>query len=315
MWSGTTRTFTLNTMPNTPDIQTQATRDKLNGFLGEAAAGLGVISEAQRAKALEVQARFLALGPQTSGATAVQLADDNAWLQIAENHQVSNEAMLSARQHVQSGAGVPHGFPPLGEILLALGFVAKEDKNALLAAQAGERTLRATERTRNHFAQGVDENVFVALVKAPKWQHAGKAGDPLYLQAAQAANFKSELLEAAVAMAPEMLQNGEVNLQVQQAMASLDGIATTSYMNAAQVLATQHATTADAVQNAARAAAEQRHVDHPFDFEKTTERMRIADQGMAAVLNYLIEHQKLSQTTLTSLTSHAEQQSKDGHSR
>lgn len=301
-------------MPNTPDIQTQTTRDKLNGFLGEAAAGLGVISEAQRAKALEVQARFLALGPQTSGATAVQLADDNAWLQIAENHQVSNEAMIAARQHVQSGAGVPRGFPPLGEIVLSLGFVAKEDKNALLAAQAGERALRATERTRNHFAQGVDESVFVALVKAHKWQHTGKA-DPLYLQAAQAANFKSELLEAAVAMAPEMLQNGEVNLQVQQAMASLDGIATTSYMNAAQVLATQHATTAETVQSAARAAAEQHHVDHPFDFEKTTERMRVADQGMAAVLNYLIEHQKLSQATLTSLTSHVEQQSQGGHSR
>jgi hypothetical protein len=302
-------------MPDNTDIQTQATRDKLNGFTGEAAAGLGIISEAQRAKALEVQARFLALGAQTSGATAAQLADDNAWLQIAENHQVSNEAMLTARQNVQSGAGVGRGFPPLGEIVLALGFVAKEDKNALLAAQAGERTLRATERTRNHFAQGVDESVFVALVKSPKWQNTGKAGDPLYLQAAQAANFKAELLEAAVALAPEMMQNGEVNLQVQQAMASLDGIATTSYMNAAQVLATQHAATAEAVQSAARAGAEAHHVSHPFDFEKTTERMRVADQGMSAVLTYLVEHQKLSQATLASLTSHVEQQSKGGHSR
>ncbi|NBX02501.1 MAG: hypothetical protein EBR02_00255 [Alphaproteobacteria bacterium] len=48
---------------------------------------------------------------------------------------------------------------------------------------------------------------------------------------------------------------------------------------------------------------ESKGLEDAFDFEKTTSRMRVADQGLVAAMNYIIAHQKLSPQTLQELTS------------
>ena len=290
-------------MSSIDDMNIQATREKLSGFLGQAGVDLGIFSEESRARALEVQARFVALNGQRPDVTAPMLNDDAQWLKIADEQKLPEQQMVEARVLVHSGVGVGHDFPPIGEIAVAIGAATREDKNALLAAQSAERTLRAVERARNHFPLPVSEETFVTFVKSPKWQHMSKPTDPPYLQAAQLAQFKAELMEASIALAPEMLQNGEVNLQVQQAFASLDGLGTTSYKNAANVLATQHPMASLQISAAADAIAEEKKIDHPFDFEKTMERQRVVDQGLAAALQYLITTQKLSPQALQALAS------------
>ena len=285
------------------DMNVVATREKLSGFIGQGAVGLGVISEPGRARALEVQARLVAIHDQRPDVTAQTVNDDTQWLKIADDMKLPEDKMPAARAFVQSGAGVGHGIESSGEIAFKIGAASREDKNAMLAGQAAERTLRAVERSRNHFPLPVGEDVFVAFVKSPKWQQMSKPNDPPYLQAAQLANFKAELLEASIALAPEMLQNGEVNLQVQQAFTALEGIATTSYKNSSNVLATQHPQASALVSGAADAIAQDKHIDRPFDFEMTMERMRVVDQGMTAALQYLVASQKLSPQALQALSS------------
>ncbi|NBX02459.1 MAG: hypothetical protein EBR02_00035 [Alphaproteobacteria bacterium] len=300
-------------MPET-NLNTQTTRDQLNGCFCQLAQNFGLLTEAQQARTLEVQARFVALGENTQGLTASALASDESWLKIADERNVSNEAMLAARTLVNYGNGVPKGVPAVGVIGFELGYTSKEDKNALLAAQAAERTLRATERTQSRKAEPINEEAFLAVMKAPKWQHMNAPSDPPYLKSAQAANFKAEMLEACVSLAPEMLQSGETNLAVQQALEALQGAATTSYMNAGNVLGIHHAPAAEKIKSAAQAIATEKHIDEPFDFVKTTARMRVADQGLVAAMHYIVSHQKLSPQTLQELNpaAHAQQQSRIG---
>jgi|GEM_PF-3256711 len=294
-------------MADTIDIEN--TRKQVGGVIGQSAVDFGLLSEENRARVVEVKARFATLaklGKLDADITAEMLNNDEAWKKLAvERGVVGNETEKStvlneSRAEAERGDVPAAGVPSFGEIASTLNFIPVEDKNALLAAQAAERTVQVVERLSAAEAPAPKtEADLLAVIKAEKWKAAGSEKDPAYLKTAQEVNFKAELLEAALAVAPEM----RTRPSVASASAALDSLAAISHVNAANVLAgdLQPVPEGDkrrAASQAIRLMAE-KQITAP---DKALRQLRELDSALADITVAMGQENKLSAAAMLEVT-------------
>lgn len=287
-----------------PDVtETQATREKLGDYLGQVAINFGLLTEENRERALEIQARFAALvelGKIDNATTLTAVSDDAQWVPLATERGVQIPRLNEIRAAVHTGQGVPAGVPATGDIAAAMGFIAAEDKNALLSAQAAERSLKAIEgaRTIETTAAPAPEARLLEVVQAKKWKNIGNDKDPAYLKTAQEANFKAETMAALLAVAPEAASSPIV----QKGLEALEDLSTISYHNAANVLLGAPNQPANDPRTQA-ANALRGVVDNQLASpEKTMRHMRDVDGALSSLTVYLGQHNKISASALLAVT-------------
>lgn len=313
--------------------KTKETRDVLNGRWGDAAVAFGLISdeaherstqirqntESNRKRVFEVQARLLslrrhALRDEDLPAIAT-IHDDMKWIELAQQHGITPEMLNECRAEVNTGIGIDANIPASGDIAVQLEFINGQDKNAVLAAQAGERTLRAVESI-TELSEPITQEAFAQVLDAPKWKPIGNDQDPAYLKAAQEVDFKAELLAAAIKLAPEMMKDGEKSLPIRQAMISLDALSTVAYANTANVLiGNGHDAAANQLQEAASQIAQEKKIENPYGFENTASHMRVVDEGLKVATDYLAQNGKLEPQLQEKLKAAVEAKSFTGHGR
>jgi hypothetical protein len=178
----------------TPDVQN--VRAIIGKTIGQAAVELGIFSDEQRGRILEIKARFLALanaGQRLESGHGWDVLDDAKWQQAASAKGIGEEQLNVARKAVNEyKPSTKEQTPGFGDIAVALGFVSPDIKNILLTAQAAERTLQLTAPAGN-----TPSNSVADIVKDPRWQRIGGAGDAPYMQSAQAINYLGAMLNAA----------------------------------------------------------------------------------------------------------------------
>lgn len=190
---------------------------------------------------LEFQAALLAI-KRTEEAAGLP-ADERTNLFKVSSHQEIADLMSAKRVHfepfdealreVKSKQGVPEGVPQAGMIAVSLGLVSRETKDALMAAQAGERTRMAAEDLEK--IDGKEPGNKAAFLdnlvrhrgnpeKQARFFIGGFGKDPENLKAAQAAQHLADLLKGAVALDPSQAADGALK-DAAEAMKSVSSLA------------------------------------------------------------------------------------------
>lgn len=137
----------------------------------------------------DIQAKMLAIRtaeiefdiPENERADLSKLSSDGIAVKLKE-YAIDEAGIATAREKVDSHQGMPKGVPPFGLIAKNHGFVAPAVCDALLTAQAGARIFA-------YCRSGIDKHPDTAIeaVNSPLFANIGQYGEPIELQAAQAA--------------------------------------------------------------------------------------------------------------------------------
>jgi len=166
--------------------------------------------------AMELQAKLLAIHraeeslPKEAQQDLFRIRDAAGLEHGLKKAGVNEAGLAAARLEVESQKGMPRAVPLLGMVATSFRLVSEDVKNALMAAQAGERTIRAGELMGGMQSGGTAApvaNVLPGLVTdareptEPARGYIGKfKNDPPPLVSAQAVHHLAEMAAGAAAL-------------------------------------------------------------------------------------------------------------------
>ncbi len=134
---------------------------------------------------------------------------ENGELDAYETLKQLPHLLQEAIQKVNEKNSGMYEVPASGMIAVTLNLINNDAKNALIAGQAGERTLQAIERISKKEAPKRHNN-FKSSTKLSTIYIDKIGNEPRYLTAARATSHLADLLEGAVLLSPDILENAHV---------------------------------------------------------------------------------------------------------
>jgi hypothetical protein len=136
-------------------------------------------------------------------------AFENGELDAYEAIKQLPHLLQEAIQKVNEKSRNIYEVPASGMIAVTLNLINNDAKDALIAGQAGERTLQAIERISKNKSIAKKHN-FRSSTKLSMAYMGGIGKEPRYLTAARATNHLADLLEGAVLLNPDIAENPSV---------------------------------------------------------------------------------------------------------